>query len=155
LLARPIVSQQLCGPLGGFICIFVAEYTCVRFDLIYSNGLATALHLLQDGHQHMFVFVVTHAHRFHHHVPELVHARCTISGYVCAILQRLMDGCTFSSCNSISRAFTTGVDVQQCAVCMLVIMWGGIGGSAASYAQLLWCLVGDEQACPNQLAGRW
>ena len=66
-----------------------------------------------------------------------------------------MDGCAFSSCNSISRAFTTGVDVQQCAICMLVIMRGGIGGSAASYAQLLWCLVGDEQACPNQLAGRW
>jgi hypothetical protein len=45
---------------------------------------------------------------------------------------------------------------EQCAVCMLVIMRGGIGGSAASYAQLLWCLVGDEQAAgPNQLAGRW
>ncbi len=41
---------------------------------------------------------------------------------------------------------------------MLVIMRGGIrrfGGSTASYAQLLWCLVGDEQACPNQLTGRW
>jgi hypothetical protein len=38
---------------------------------------------------------------------------------------------------------------------MLIVMPGGIGGSAASYAQLFWCLVGDEQACPNQLAGRW
>jgi hypothetical protein len=57
---------------------------------------------------------------------------------------------------SVSRAFTmTGVDVQQCAVRMLIVMRGGIGGSAASYAQLLWCLVGDEHASPSQLTGRW